>query len=130
MSVLATSVAVLTVDLVLPRLGQGALWRLKEAKPAASDKAGFRGVVVAVVPARNEAALIGPVVASLLSQSVAMPALLVHDESTAMYFQDSIEKGADPSARAPRAEGNESFIACRRLQCCSFSFPSRRLQSS
>jgi hopene-associated glycosyltransferase HpnB len=38
--------------------------------------------VVAVVPARNEAELIGPVVTSLLNQSVAMPVLLVDDEST------------------------------------------------
>jgi glycosyltransferase involved in cell wall biosynthesis len=51
-------------------------------KVDASDKAGFSGCTVAIVPARNEAELIGPVVTSLLNQRVAMPALLVDDEST------------------------------------------------
>jgi hopene-associated glycosyltransferase HpnB len=83
MSVLATSVAALTVAtwsyLAFTR---GAFWRTKNAKPAARDKAGFSGAVVAVVPARNEAELIGPVVTSLLNQCVAMPVVLVDDEST------------------------------------------------
>jgi hopene-associated glycosyltransferase HpnB len=83
MSVLATSVAMLTVlTWSYLALARGAFWRLKDAKPAASDREGFRGGVVAVVPARNEAELIGPAVASLLSQSVTMPVLLVDDEST------------------------------------------------
>jgi hopene-associated glycosyltransferase HpnB len=38
--------------------------------------------MVAVIPARNEAELIGPVVTSLLNQSVAMQVILVDDEST------------------------------------------------
>ncbi len=63
-------------------LARGGFWRLKDAKPAASDKAAIRGGVVAVVPARNEAELIGPVVTALVNQSVAMPVLLVDDEST------------------------------------------------
>ena len=83
MSVLATSVATLTAltwsYLVLAR---GAFWRVKSAKPDAGDGAGFSGSVVAIVPARNEAELIGPVVTSLLNQSVAMPVVLVDDEST------------------------------------------------
>src|SRR5215469_96177 len=83
MSLVATSVAVVTVltwaYLVLAR---GSFWRLTQARPAASDKEGVRDGVVAVVPARNEAELIGPVVTSLLNQSVAMPVLLVDDEST------------------------------------------------
>ena len=83
MSVLATSVAVLSVlTWSYLAFARGSFWRLKDAKPAASDTAGFRGGVVAVVPARNEAELIGPVVTSLLNQSVAMPVLLVDDEST------------------------------------------------
>jgi len=83
MSLLATSVAVLAVSTwSYLALARGAFWRLKEANPAAADKAEFRGGVVAVVPARNEAELIGPVVTSLLNQSVAMPVLLVDDEST------------------------------------------------
>jgi hopene-associated glycosyltransferase HpnB len=88
MSVLATSVAALTAltwsYLVLAR---GFFWRSSsgEAESADSDvrdKAKFSGGVLAVVPARNEAELIGPVVTSLLNQSVAMPVLLVDDEST------------------------------------------------
>jgi hopene-associated glycosyltransferase HpnB len=83
MSVLATSVAVLTVlTWAYLALARGSFWRHRDAKPAASDEAGFRGGVVAVVPARNEAELIGPVVRSLLNQSVAVPVLLVDDEST------------------------------------------------
>jgi hopene-associated glycosyltransferase HpnB len=83
MSVLVTSVAVLTVLIwSYLALARGDFWRLKDAKPAASDQAGWRGSVVAVVPARNEAELIGLVVTSLLNQSVATPVLLVDDEST------------------------------------------------
>lgn len=63
-------------DLVLPRLGQGSFWRLKALKVDASDNAGFSGCIAAIVPARNEAELIGPVVTSLLNQSAAMPVLL------------------------------------------------------
>jgi hopene-associated glycosyltransferase HpnB len=82
MSVLVTSVAALSVlTWSYLAFARGSFWRLKDAKPAASDKAGFRGGVVAIVPARNEAELIGPVVTSLLNQSVAMPVLLVDDES-------------------------------------------------
>jgi hopene-associated glycosyltransferase HpnB len=51
-------------------------------KVEAGDKAGFSGCIAAIVPARNEAELIGPVVTSLLNQRVAMPVLLVDDEST------------------------------------------------
>jgi hopene-associated glycosyltransferase HpnB len=83
MSVPATSVAVLTaVTWSYLALARGFFWRTKSAKPPTSDKAGFSGGVVAVIPARNEAELIGPVVTSLLSQSVAMPVILVDDEST------------------------------------------------
>lgn len=83
MSVLTTSVAVLTVvTWSYLALARGSFWRIKSAKSAGRDKAGFPGVVVAVVPARNEAELIGPAVTSLLNQCVAMPVVLVDDEST------------------------------------------------
>ena len=83
MSVLATSVATLTaVTWIYLAFARGAFWRIKSAKPDASFKPGFSRGVVAVVPARNEAALIGPVIASLLSQTVAMRVVLVDDEST------------------------------------------------
>jgi hopene-associated glycosyltransferase HpnB len=82
MSVLATSVATLTAltwsYLVLAR---GAFWRVKSSKTDANGTR-FSGGIVAIVPARNEAELIGPVVTSLLNQSVAMPVVLVDDEST------------------------------------------------
>jgi hopene-associated glycosyltransferase HpnB len=83
MSVLATSVAVLTaLTWSYLALARGYFWRLKDAKLEPSDQAGWRGGAVAVVPARNEAEMIGPVVTSLLNQSVAMPVLLVDDDST------------------------------------------------
>ena len=83
MSVLAASVATLTaVTWSYLALARGSFWRIKNAKPDASDKSGFSGGVVAVIPARNEAELIGPVVTSLLNQCVAMPVLLVDDASS------------------------------------------------
>src|ERR1700685_805203 len=83
MSVLATSVAALTgVIWSYLALARGSFWRIKNPVPDASDKAGFSGGVVAIVPARNEADLIGPVVTSLLNQRVAMPILLVDDASS------------------------------------------------
>ena len=83
MSVLATSVAALTaVTWSYLAFARGSFWRIKSAKPDASFNPGFSGGVVAVVPARNEAELIGPVVTFLLNQCVAMPVVLVDDEST------------------------------------------------
>jgi hopene-associated glycosyltransferase HpnB len=83
MSLLATSVATLTtVTWSYLALARGCFWRTKNARPDASDQAGLAGTVVAVIPARNEAEHIGPVVKSLLNQCVAMPVLLVDDEST------------------------------------------------
>jgi hopene-associated glycosyltransferase HpnB len=83
MSVLAMIVASLTaVTWSYLVLARGSFWRTKNAKPDPSDKAGFPGGVVAIVPARNEADLIGAVVTSLLNQCVAMPVLLVDDASS------------------------------------------------
>jgi hopene-associated glycosyltransferase HpnB len=83
MSVLAASVATLTaVTWSYLALARGSFWRIQNAKPDASDEAGFSGGVVAIIPARNEAELIGPVVTSLLNQCVAMPVLLVDDASS------------------------------------------------
>jgi len=83
MSVLATSVATLTaVTWAYLALARGSFWRTKNVKPDASEKVEFSGGVVAVVPARNEAELIGPVVTSLLNQGMAMPVVLVDDDST------------------------------------------------
>ena len=43
-------------------LARGSFWRLKSANVHANDKSGFSGCIAAVVPARDEAELIGPVV--------------------------------------------------------------------
>jgi hopene-associated glycosyltransferase HpnB len=83
MSVLATSIATLTaVTWSYLTLDRGAFWRTKSAQPDARDNAAISGGVVAVVPARNEAGLVGPVVTSLLNQGVAISVVLVDDEST------------------------------------------------
>jgi len=102
MSGLATNIAALTTViwsyLVLAR---GSFWRTKSTPPDVSDKAGFSGSVLAVVPARNEAELIRPVVTSLLNQKVAMPVLLVDDESTdgtADVARSAAEEAGKPDA--------------------------------
>jgi glycosyltransferase involved in cell wall biosynthesis len=83
MSMIATIVATLTAVIwAYLALARGSFWRIKNSKPDARDNAGFPGVVVAVVPARNEAEFIGPAITSLLNQRVAIPVLLVDDEST------------------------------------------------
>jgi hopene-associated glycosyltransferase HpnB len=100
---LAISVAALTATawsyLVLAR---GFFWRTKAAGSDFSTKAEFSGRVVAVVPARNEAELIGPVITSLLSQSVAMLVLLVDDES--------IDGTADVARRAAEKAGKTDSL--------------------
>lgn len=102
MSLLATSIAVLTAAtwsyLVLAR---GAFWRIRSATPDFTDKPEFSGDVVAVVPARNEAELIGPVVTSLLNQSVTLSVILVDDESTdatADVARRAAERAGKPDA--------------------------------
>jgi len=108
MSVLATSIATLTAAtwsyLVLARgsFWRGSPWGTKSADLDASDKAGFSGGVVAVVPARNEAEVIGPVVTSLLNQNVAMPIVLVDDEST--------DGTADVARRAAEKAGKSDAL--------------------
>jgi hopene-associated glycosyltransferase HpnB len=109
MSVLATSVATITaVTWSYLVLARGAFWRIRSAKPDASDQSGFSGGVVAVVPARNEAELIGPVVTSLLNQSVAMPVVLVDDEST--------DGTADVARRASEEAGKANALIVIRSQ--------------
>lgn len=83
MIVFATLVASLAlVTWLYLALGRGSFWRLKSGTCNAAGRTEFAGSVAAVVPARNEAELIGPVVTSLLNQSVAMTVFLVDDEST------------------------------------------------
>jgi hopene-associated glycosyltransferase HpnB len=102
MSVLATSIATLTaVTWSYLTLDRGAFWRTKSAPPDARDNPAISGGVVAVVPARNEAELIGPVVTSLLNQCVAMPVVLVDDEST----DGTAEVARRASEKAGKADG-------------------------
>jgi hopene-associated glycosyltransferase HpnB len=83
MSVLVMILAALTVvTWSYLALARGGFWRLKGARVETSGTERFSGCIAAVVPARNEAELIGPVVSSLLLQSVAMSVFLVDDEST------------------------------------------------
>jgi hopene-associated glycosyltransferase HpnB len=101
MSVLATSVAALTVVIWLYlALARGSFWRTKNINPDAGDQAVFSGGVLAVVPARNEAELIGPVVTSLLNQNVAMAIVLVDDEST----DDTADVARRTAEKAGKAE--------------------------
>jgi hopene-associated glycosyltransferase HpnB len=103
MSVLATSVAGLTgVIWSYLAFARGSFWRMPGPVPDAGDKAGFSGGVVAIVPARNEADLIGPVVTSLLNQRVAMPIVLVDDEST--------DRTADLARRASEELGKADAL--------------------
>jgi len=78
-TIVATFTALIWSYLALAR---GSFWLLKGASVRVSDKAGFSGCVVAVVPARDEAELIEPVVTCLLNQRVPMPVILVDDGST------------------------------------------------
>jgi hopene-associated glycosyltransferase HpnB len=105
MSVLATSIGALTAViwsyLALARgsFWRGSSWQTKGANPSPSDKAGLPGGVLAIVPARNEAELIGPVIASLLNQNVPMRVVLVDDESTD-GTADSVRRAAEKAGKA------------------------------
>jgi hopene-associated glycosyltransferase HpnB len=83
MPMIITSVAVLAVVIWSSlAFARGSFWRIKSALPDIRNETKSPGSVVAIVPARNEAELIGPVLTSLLNQSVAIPVILVDDEST------------------------------------------------
>jgi hopene-associated glycosyltransferase HpnB len=80
---LATIVASLAlVTWLYLALGRGSFWHLEKANANSAGCTEFSGCVAAIVPARNEAEQIGPVVASLLSQRVPVTIFLVDDEST------------------------------------------------
>lgn len=100
MLVLASSIAGLTaVTWSYLVLARGSFWRTKSSNPDANDKTRFSGGVLAIVPARNEAELIGPVVTSLLKQNVALPVVLVDDESTD-GTADVARRAAEPVGKA------------------------------
>jgi hopene-associated glycosyltransferase HpnB len=103
MPVLATIVAALTVvTWSYLTFARGSFWRTRSAQPAANDHAVLSGGIVAVVPARNEAELIGAVVTSLLDQSVAISVILVDDEST--------DGTADVARRAAKNAGKADAL--------------------
>lgn len=112
MSILTASVAVLAVAIwFYLTFARGFFWRespwkMTIPKPDASGKAEFPGGVIAIVPARNEAELIGPVITSLLNQNVAISVILVDDEST--------DGTADVARRAAEQAGKtESLTVIR-----------------
>ena len=83
MSALATIVALVTaVTWSYLVLARGFFWHLKNDTVDATDSAESSTSIAAVVPARNEAEFIGPVITSLLGQSRAVSVFLVDDEST------------------------------------------------
>jgi hopene-associated glycosyltransferase HpnB len=80
MSALIPIVAALsTVTWAYFILARGTFWHLQSDR--VDGDAEFSGRIAVVVPARNEAELIGAVITSLLSQSRAMTVFLVDDES-------------------------------------------------
>lgn len=63
-------------------LAWGFFWRLDETSAAPTAPGVSPGRIVAVVPARNEADVIGATMPSLLHQRVEMPIILIDDNST------------------------------------------------
>ena len=103
MSSLAAIVATLTAVIwAYLALARGAFWRLKSTSVDGSDEAGFSGSIAAIVPARDEAEQIGPVVTSLLSQHVDLSVFLVDDEST--------DGTADVARRAAESAGKAEAL--------------------
>jgi hopene-associated glycosyltransferase HpnB len=80
-------------------LGRGGFWRMREPTPAGNETAS----VVAVIPARNEAALVGAAIASLAAQA---PIVLVDDAS---------DDGTADAARAAAAPDALRVVAARPL---------------
>ncbi len=81
MSAFATIVAILTVVIwSYLVLGRGMFWRVQ--KSDVDPRATVSGSIAAIIPARNEAELIGPVVTSLLLQRLPISIFLVDDESS------------------------------------------------
>jgi len=100
MSALATIVATLTsITWSYLVLARGAFWHLKNDTVDATDNAELSTCIAAVVPARNEAEFIGPVITSLLGQSRAMCVFLVDDESTD-GTADVARRAAEKAGRA------------------------------
>ena len=109
MSLLATRVAALAVlTWTYLAFARGFFWRLRGLDLNERQRPEFSGSVVAVVPARNEAELIGPVITSLLNQSVPIPVVLVDD--------DSVDGTADVARRAAERAGKADALTVIRSQ--------------
>jgi len=86
-------------------LARGFFWRVDRATAAAAEKE-FPGKLVAVMPARDEADVIGTVIPSLLRQTVEMPVILVDD--------NSVDGTVDIAWRAAQGAGKaEALIVVR-----------------
>ena len=82
-------------------LGRGAFWRVRELKPPPQSSAYPNGGVAVVVPARNEALVVGEAIRSLASQDYAGPLhiFLVDDEcsdDTAATAQQAATGAREP----------------------------------
>lgn len=80
-------------------LAHGAFWRARERLPATDGSLEFWPAVVAIVPARDEAAFVGEAVASLLGQDYpgSLHVVLVDDESS----DDTAARARDAAAAQP-----------------------------
>lgn len=107
MSALITIVSALSaVTWAYLVLARGMFWHLTGEKADGNPE--FSGPIAAVVPARNEAELIGGVITSLLTQSRAMTVFLVDDEST--------DGTADEARRAAEKVGKAGELVVIRSQ--------------
>jgi hopene-associated glycosyltransferase HpnB len=87
---------------------RGFFWRLETCDDHIASTADFSGGVAAIVPARNEAELIGPAITSLLDQSVPITIFLVDDEST--------DGTAEAGRRAAVEAGNSKAVVVVKSQ--------------
>ena len=87
-------------------VGRGGFWRMRVE--AAPELTGAAPRVVAVIPARNEADVVGQAIASLAKQ-------YYPGEFHIVLVDDHSEDGTAAVARAPRARrGRRGRVRCRR----------------
>jgi hopene-associated glycosyltransferase HpnB len=81
-------------------LGRGGFWRLRPEPQAAPAGAPSTATVAAIIPARNEADVVGCAIASLLAQQYAgrLNVFLVDDESTDRTVEAAVRAAAQAGA--------------------------------